>query len=305
MLCSRPAVSMRTTSASISAACRTGVERDGRRVGARRGRSERCARRPARPRSVTGPRRPRGRCLRRRARRLGPRRPARGRACPTVVVLPVPLTPTTRITAGRVALARRDPAVHGRVDQLEQVLAQPAAHGRLVADALDGDPAAAVTRRAPPSPRRRGPRRAGCPRRPPRCPRRDRRGTAARAALGRGRCWSGPGVRGAAADGRGRRRADPAARSGVEWPGFLDEGRRLPGGGRRRAPPERSPPPAVAGAARGPCGPRHDRAEARPGPRPIRAPAMRTSTTRTNQRFPRDPRGHPVDRGAGRGSREH
>ena len=58
---------------------------------------------------------------------------------PTVVVLPVPLTPTTRMTAGRLDAGRGDRAVHARVDEGEQVGAQPAAHGLLVAGALDLD----------------------------------------------------------------------------------------------------------------------------------------------------------------------
>ena len=46
---------------------------------------------------------------------------------PTVVVLPVPLTPTTRMTAGRPSMPRRgDPAVHLRVDEVEQVGLEPA-----------------------------------------------------------------------------------------------------------------------------------------------------------------------------------
>jgi hypothetical protein len=67
---------------------------------------------------------------------------------PTVVVLPVPLTPTTSTTAGRIPRpATRRPAVHRRVDQGEQVLAQPAPHDRLVGGALDR-PWCAASRRA-------------------------------------------------------------------------------------------------------------------------------------------------------------
>src|SRR4029079_7008121 len=75
---------------------------------------------------------------------------------PTVVVFPVPLTPTTRITAGRPSTresasersrlgaarggrASRSPPRAAGSDGGERSLARPAANGRLVRGALDLD----------------------------------------------------------------------------------------------------------------------------------------------------------------------
>ena len=59
---------------------------------------------------------------------------------PTVVVLPVPFTPTTRTTPGlAVGAGDLEPPVHGRVDELEQLVAE---HGARVAGLLAVDPEA-------------------------------------------------------------------------------------------------------------------------------------------------------------------
>ena len=83
-----------------------GVERDAGRVAALRA-GARSRRRPARPRSAAGRRRRRGTCRRHRAARLRPSATSTRASLPTVVVLPVPLTPTTSTTAGRAVAARR------------------------------------------------------------------------------------------------------------------------------------------------------------------------------------------------------
>ncbi len=76
-----------------------------RRRPARRDRRRRRAPPPtrprARPRSSAAPPPPRGRCRRRRARPTCPRRLKRLASLPMVVVLPLPLTPTTSTTKGR------------------------------------------------------------------------------------------------------------------------------------------------------------------------------------------------------------
>ena len=63
-----------------------------------------------RPRSRAAPPPPRGTCPRPRGRPSGPTRRAGCASLPIVVVLPVPFTPTTRMTVG---LARRAPAAPG------------------------------------------------------------------------------------------------------------------------------------------------------------------------------------------------
>ena len=120
-----------------------------------------------------------------------------------MVVLPVPLTPTTRTTPGLPsAPLTREAAVHGRVDQGQQLLAEHVAdRGR------PGRPrpaaGCAAARPAPGWARRRRRRSAGCPRSPPRCPRRGGRGTAGRAGRGPGRPGSrrAAGAAGPAGDG--------------------------------------------------------------------------------------------------------
>ena len=69
----------------------------------------RCRRRRASPRSRAARRRRRGTCRRRRSAAAGPPFLSRFASLPTVVVLPVPLTPTISVTCGR--LRRRRPAI--------------------------------------------------------------------------------------------------------------------------------------------------------------------------------------------------
>ena len=62
---------------------------------------------------------------------------------PTVVVLPVPLTPTTSTTPGLPSAPLTcEPAVHGRVDQGEQLLAEHGARVAGLVAALDPQPGA-------------------------------------------------------------------------------------------------------------------------------------------------------------------
>jgi hypothetical protein len=119
---------------------------------------------------------------------------------PTVVVLPVPLTPTTSTHAGRFSTRGRGDRAGPSTGRrgLEQLFAQPAAHGGLVGRALDQRPWCAASRPARSWPPRRGRPRAGCPRPPPRRPRRACRGRAGRAGPCRWRCCYGPAARAAA-----------------------------------------------------------------------------------------------------------
>ena len=75
------------------------LERDAGRVGALRPRAP-SARRPARPTSAAARRRRRGRCRPHRGATVRPSATSTRASLPIVVVLPVPLTPTTRTTAG-------------------------------------------------------------------------------------------------------------------------------------------------------------------------------------------------------------
>ena len=142
LFCRRPAVSTRTTSASISTPARHGVEGDGRRVSSFTVRAHRGHADPLAPRlQLVGGGGPEGvgaaehdvACPARRGRGpLADRRRLAG------------AVDTDDEDAGRSPVDPRgdERAVHRRVDEGEQLLSQPVPHGGLVGRPVDGDPRA-------------------------------------------------------------------------------------------------------------------------------------------------------------------
>ena len=127
------------------------VVRDRGRVGAPRA-SRRSRRRRAAPRSRAARRPPRGTCPRRRPAPSGRARTSRAASLPIVVVLPVPLTPTTRITARplarrRACRARRAAPAISSTSACSRSSTSPALRSRSTSSAVAGTPTSARDQR--------------------------------------------------------------------------------------------------------------------------------------------------------------
>ena len=173
LFCSRPAVSISTTSSLALGALPDGVERDAGRVAAL-GTAD--GRRPdplAPGLQLVGGGGAEG-VGRAEQRRSGPSATSTRASLPTVVVLPVPLTPTTRTTAGR---ARRGVASQRPVERRGRPGASSSSRS-IARDVVgvrvpsDLDPGAQPLDQLLGRRRRRGRPSAGSPRSPPRSPRR-------------------------------------------------------------------------------------------------------------------------------------